>query len=101
MFFMHDWHTDHRFKKNTDVFKDINQRRIFMKLLLKNALLVLLTVFLPGQLWASEAASTSHTLGYTSSFIGIFCVIFFIVAYLFVMTEEFSHLRKSKPACVP
>lgn len=68
-----------------------------MKQLLKNALLVLLTVFLPGQLWASEASPTSHTLGYTSSTIGIICVIFFIVAYIFVMTEEFSHLRKSKP----
>ena len=33
---------------------------------------------------------TSHTAGYLS-------ILVFVVAYLFVMTEEFTHLRKSKP----
>ncbi|TNF35615.1 MAG: sodium:proton antiporter [Gammaproteobacteria bacterium] len=33
---------------------------------------------------------TQHTVGYLS-------LIFFAIAYLFVMAEEFTHLRKSKP----
>ena len=30
----------------------------------------------------------------------IFSLVTFVVAYFFVMTEEFSHLRKSKPVVV-
>ena len=33
---------------------------------------------------------TSHTVGY-------FSLVIFVLAYLFVMAEEFTHLRKSKP----
>ncbi len=36
---------------------------------------------------------TSHTVGYLS-------LLMFVVAYLFVMAEEFTHLRKSKPVLV-
>ena len=37
------------------------------------------------------------TLGLTSSETGIYCLLIFLIAYVFVMTEEFTHLRKSKP----
>ena len=30
----------------------------------------------------------------------IFSLVTFVIAYFFVMTEEFSHLRKSKPVVV-
>ncbi len=37
------------------------------------------------------------TLDMISSSTGIFCIIIFIIAYGFVMAEEFTHFRKSKP----
>jgi Na+/H+ antiporter NhaD/arsenite permease-like protein len=36
-------------------------------------------------------------LGLTGVQRGIYCVLIFLLAYGFVMTEEFTHLRKSKP----
>ncbi|MCB1643935.1 MAG: sodium:proton antiporter NhaD [Pseudomonadales bacterium] len=39
----------------------------------------------------------SPTLGLTDSAIGLVCVAIFVVAYGFVMVEEFIHLPKSKP----
>ena len=30
----------------------------------------------------------------------IFSLVIFVIAYFFVMTEEFSHLRKSKPVVI-
>ena len=36
----------------------------------------------------------------TTSYIGIIALIIFVLAYLVVMTEEFSHLRKSKPVII-
>ena len=33
----------------------------------------------------------------TSSWVGIACLAIFVIAYLFVMAEEFTSLRKSKP----
>ncbi|HEC30012.1 MAG TPA: sodium:proton antiporter [Gammaproteobacteria bacterium] len=58
-------------------------------------LLATLMLLFPAISQATEAAQktvdlTSSTLGYTA--IGIF-----VFAYLFVMAEEFTHLRKSKP----
>jgi NhaD family Na+/H+ antiporter len=46
-------------------------------------------------IWAADAGAkrldlTSHTVGYTA-------IIIFVLAYLVVMLEEFTHLRKSKP----
>ncbi len=38
-----------------------------------------------------------ETLGLTGTQRGIYTVLIFIIAYGFVMTEEFTHLRKSKP----
>jgi Na+/H+ antiporter NhaD/arsenite permease-like protein len=42
-------------------------------------------------------AADFETLGLTGTQRGIYSVLIFIIAYGFVMTEEFSHLRKSKP----
>ena len=36
----------------------------------------------------------------TTSYIGIIALIIFVLAYLVVMIEEFSHLRKSKPVII-
>jgi len=55
-----------------------------------------LFLFLPLEALASSE-SGSHTLGLTGESLGIISLVIFIVAYIFVMTEEFSHLRKSKP----
>jgi len=42
-------------------------------------------------------ASSSENLGLTGTERGIYTVFIFLIAYGFVMTEEFTHLRKSKP----
>ncbi|MCX7088925.1 MAG: sodium:proton antiporter NhaD [Methylococcales bacterium] len=42
-------------------------------------------------------ASSFENLGLTGTERGIYTVLIFIVAYGFVMTEEFTHMRKSKP----
>ncbi len=56
--------------------------------------LFLFSLFLPGIALASEAG---ERLDLTSSWVGIASVGLFFVAYLAVMAEEFTHLRKSKP----
>lgn len=45
----------------------------------------------------SFAAEELQNLGLTGLERGIYCILIFIIAYAFVMTEEYSHLRKSKP----
>ncbi|MCK5647713.1 MAG: sodium:proton antiporter NhaD [Gammaproteobacteria bacterium] len=52
--------------------------------------------FLPLQLFAGDSGS-SETIDLTSSPIGHIALIVFVFAYLLVMTEEFTNLRKSKP----
>ena len=59
------------------------------------SLLVLITV-LPGQVFASTTKS-AHPLDLTLSWVGITSFIIFVVAYLLVMTEEYTRMRKSKP----
>ena len=44
----------------------------------------------------SFAASTSSSLDLTSHMAGYLALIVFVIAYVFVMIEEFTHLRKSK-----
>ena len=56
-------------------------------------LLLSLLFFLPEIASAEEAG----VLGLTATHRGLYCVMVFIIAYAFVMTEEFTHLRKSKP----
>ena len=38
-----------------------------------------------------------HALNLTNHWAGILSLIIFVTAYAFVMAEEFTHLRKSKP----
>ena len=58
------------------------------------SIFVLLALFcLPGLAMAGGFES----LGLTGTERGIYTVLIFIIAYGFVMTEEFTHLRKSKP----
>jgi len=54
---------------------------------------------LAGLLFLPEIAMAEefHNLGLTGTERGIYTVLIFLVAYGFVMAEEFTHLRKSKP----
>ena len=64
---------------------------------LMGLLMLLGFTVLPNVALASSAAGGSTSMGQTSSGWGIFALVIFVVAYLFVMLEEFIHLRKSKP----
>lgn len=46
------------------------------------------------------AATTTATLNLTNHWVGIFSICLFLLAYALVMTEEFTHLRKSKPVII-
>jgi NhaD family Na+/H+ antiporter len=46
---------------------------------------------------ASEAGSASDYLNLTQDMVGYAALAIFVLAYLLVMAEEFTHLRKSKP----
>jgi NhaD family Na+/H+ antiporter len=58
------------------------------------SILMLAALLLPSLALASDA---SERLDLTSHWVGITALILFVVAYLLVMAEEFTHLRKSKP----
>lgn len=51
-------------------------------------------LFMPLMVFASESG---ERLDLTNSWVGITSLLLFFVAYLVVMAEEFTHLRKSKP----
>ncbi|MCU7960680.1 MAG: sodium:proton antiporter NhaD [gamma proteobacterium symbiont of Bathyaustriella thionipta] len=64
----------------------------------KTALLFVFAAALPQALFAAEHSTpgldlTSHWVGYTA-------IALFALAYAFVMAEEFTHLRKSKPVII-
>ena len=44
-----------------------------------------------------HASADAERLDLTGNWVGITSVLLFFVAYLVVMAEEFTHLRKSKP----
>jgi len=46
---------------------------------------------------AQASGAAAQTLDLTSSSVGYAALFIFALAYLFVMSEEFTHLRKSKP----
>ena len=80
--------------------------RFNYRFVLKISLLLVLLgtfFFLPGIAFSMEAAAENQMteihrpLDLTTSSIGYLSIIFFLVAYLFVMAEEFTNLRKSKP----
>lgn len=58
-------------------------------------LATLLMLTLPGMGFAADAAA--ETLNLTNHWVGFAGIAIFILAYLLVMAEEFTHLRKSKP----
>ena len=53
--------------------------------------------FLPTLALASNTMDNQQNLDLTSSWVGYTSIAIFVIAYLFVMAEEFTHLRKSKP----
>lgn len=57
-------------------------------------LLLMAALFLVPEIASAEEGSN---LGLTGTQRGLYCVLIFIISYAFVMTEEFTHLRKSKP----
>ena len=60
-----------------------------------NKILTALTMLLlPG---LALASSNGNTLELTNHPVGYAALVIFVIAYLFVMAEEFTHLRKSKP----
>jgi len=61
---------------------------------MKRFTLMMSMLFMP---LATFAAESGERLDLTNSWIGISSVLLFFVAYLVVMAEEFTHLRKSKP----
>ena len=63
-------------------------------------LLSLLVFFVANQLFAASEASTLLNLETILSPAGIFALSVFVISYFFVMTEEFTHLRKSKPVII-
>jgi NhaD family Na+/H+ antiporter len=60
-------------------------------------LMVLLAVMLPGMAAASNMATEGELLDLTNHPVGYAALGIFVLAYVFVMAEEFTHLRKSKP----
>ena len=57
--------------------------------------LLLLLATLAGSAWAG--GSGEQNLDLTGHGVGFFALAIFIIAYLLVMVEEFTHMRKSKP----
>jgi len=57
---------------------------------------IFLLVFSPALASASSSEQT-NSLDLTTHFVGYAALIIFFIAYAFVMAEEFTHLRKSKP----
>jgi NhaD family Na+/H+ antiporter len=58
-----------------------------------------LAALLPSAGLASEGSAT-EPLDLTGHGVGIFALVIFSLAYLLVMAEEFTHLRKSKPVII-
>ena len=67
-----------------------------MKLSYKLFLQLFALLAIPGLALASGGAMEDH-LNLTTSWVGYLSLILFVVAYGFVMAEEYTHMRKSKP----
>ena len=59
-----------------------------------NKIILLLITIIPS---LGFAASSSESIDLTGHAAGYIALIIFVSAYFFVMIEEFTHLRKSKP----
>jgi len=62
--------------------------------------LLALLALLPGGLMAAEHMAEAQPLNLTDHWVGLVSIAIFLVAYLLVMAEEFTHLRKSKPVII-
>ena len=62
---------------------------------MKKILSAMVLFLMPG--FALASSSTGNQLDLTSHPIGYLALILFVLAYVLVMVEEFTHLRKSKP----
>jgi len=62
----------------------------------------LLSLLAPMPAWASDVATSNggEMLQLTDSGIGYAAIFIFAIAYLLVVAEEFTHLRKSKPVII-
>ncbi len=58
--------------------------------------LILIFIFAYSSLFASTDSSLNIDL--TMTWVGILCLVIFLIGYYFVATEEKYHLDKSKPA---
>lgn len=64
---------------------------------MQRMLLLLSALFIPSLCLASGSGGELLNLHITSEPIAILTLVLFVFAYLLVMTEEFTHLKKSKP----
>ncbi len=62
--------------------------------------IALITALLLALLPAMAFAAGGETLDLTNHWAGYFGIAVFVVAYLLVMAEEYTHLRKSKPVII-
>ena len=69
-----------------------------MKYVLNSLLTALVLLALPAQ--AMAAANGHEPMDLTNSGVGFAALAIFVIAYMFVMAEEFTHLRKSKPVII-
>lgn len=67
------------------------------KISITSMLLSVLLSLSPVLAFASTEMTDNTPVDLTGSTVGMFAIGIFILAYLFVMAEEFTHLRKSKP----
>ena len=51
----------------------------------------------PSLILAADSSGGPTSLDMITSPVGVLCLLVFIIAYGFVMAEEFTHFRKSKP----
>lgn len=68
-----------------------------MKFTLNCFLLVLALFISPIKVFAAAQGVGPSSLDMITSPVGIICLLVFIIAYGFVMAEEYTHFRKSKP----
>ncbi|MDH5545374.1 MAG: sodium:proton antiporter NhaD [Gammaproteobacteria bacterium] len=69
---------------------------LLMKRLEKSALYIF-TILLLAMPFATLASGDAKTLNLTQHTVGFLSIGIFVIAYLLVMAEEFTHMRKSKP----
>jgi NhaD family Na+/H+ antiporter len=70
-----------------------------MPWIIRISALFAMLLFMPDIAFAS-AAGTGNTIDLTMTTAGYLSIVIFVIAYLLVMTEEVTHLRKSKPVII-